>query len=60
MPATSEKLGEFLGESSPWTPGEKWVIKWQFGLLGNFNGALAKAISLADENNRLRSAGLDI
>jgi len=43
-------INDFL--SSPeWSSGEKWVISWQFGLLGDFQTALAKAIIQADEEN---------
>ena len=52
---THETIGQFL--SSPhWTESEKWVIMWQFNLLGDFQTALASAIKLADEDNleRLR------
>ena len=30
---------------------EKWVVKWQLGLLGDFQEALAVAITRADDNN---------
>lgn len=50
MPATMERILEFLN-SPDWTPSEKWVIKWQFGLLGDFSVALATAIKTADEEN---------
>ena len=45
-----EAIGRFLADPR-WTTGEKWIIKWQFGLLGDFNTALVKAITLADESN---------
>jgi len=45
-----KRTREFL--SSPdWTEAEKWVIKWQFRILGEFQAALANAIKLADEKN---------
>ena len=50
MPASMEEIGAILSSDS-WTDGEKFVVKWQFGLLGDFYAALAKAISLADEDN---------
>lgn len=50
-----ETISRFLG-SPDWTEAEKWVIKWQFRLLGDFRTALAKAITLADENNLNRLA----
>ena len=36
------------------TEPEKWVIKWQFGLLGDFQTALSAAIKSADETNLAR------
>ena len=55
MPANIRQIGEFL-ESPAWTPAEKWVIKWQYRLLGDFHTALFDAIKRADEENleRLR------
>lgn len=38
-------------ESPDWTLGEKWVVRWQFGLLGGFYAALADVISRADQEN---------
>jgi hypothetical protein len=55
MPATREKIGEFL-TSDLWTPSEKFVIKWQFRLLGDFHGALIDCIKRADERNMERLA----
>lgn len=43
-------IARFL-QSTEWTTAEKWVVKWQFRLLGDFETALANAIKLADENN---------
>jgi hypothetical protein len=43
-------IGVFLADPA-WTPAEKWVIKWQFRLLGHFETALAGAITRADEGN---------
>jgi len=37
--------------SNLWTPGEKAIVKWQFGLLGDFLDALFVAIARADEEN---------
>ncbi len=50
---TREKIGEFLG-SPDWNDSEKWVIEWQFGLLGDFETALKEAIIRADEDNLQR------
>lgn len=49
----TEQIGVFL-ESPDWTPAEKWVIRWQFRLLGDFNTALAEAITRADDDNLAR------
>jgi hypothetical protein len=46
-------VGQFL-ESSDWNDGEKWVIKWQFRLLGDFETALAEALCRADEDNLIK------
>ena len=35
---------------------ERWVVMWQFRILGDFGSALAKAITLADESNLNRLA----
>lgn len=42
--------------SPEWTEGEKWIVKFQFRLLGGFGTALANAICAADENNLDRLA----
>ena len=55
MPATREKIAEVL-ESPHWTLGEKMVVKWQFGLLGDFYAALFNAIKRADEDNLTKLA----
>ena len=34
-----------------WTEGEKFIVEWQFRLLGDFKTALIDAIKLADEGN---------
>jgi len=61
MPATHETIAEFLGPDSPWTDGVKSLIKWQFGLHGDFRTALWDAIKQADENNlRLLSLGFPL
>jgi hypothetical protein len=49
-------LAAILDEASPWTAGEKWVVKWQFRLLGDFGTALAEAICRADDTNLARIA----
>jgi hypothetical protein len=51
MPATYKKIGEFLKDDAPWDSGVKSLIKWQFGLHGDFNTALWNAIKTADETN---------
>jgi len=43
-------------ESPAFTEGEKWVVKWQFRLLGDFQTSLAEAISKADDDNLKRIA----
>lgn len=48
--ASSAILGQIL-QSDLWTPAEKWVVKWQFALLGDFQSALADCIICADEAN---------
>lgn len=55
MSATREIIGEFL-TSELWTPSEKFVIKWQFRLLGDFETALIDCIKRADEHNMERLA----
>ncbi|MDP9112435.1 MAG: hypothetical protein M3O20_02000 [Acidobacteriota bacterium] len=49
----TQTIGVFL-DSPDWTASEKWVIKWQYRLLGDFGTALANAIKQADEHNQLR------
>ncbi len=44
-------LGKFISEDAPWSEPVKWVIKWQFRLLGDFETALVGAIVRADESN---------
>ena len=53
MPATREQIGAALTNPAR-TPGEIFVIEWQFSLLGDFGTALVGAIKLADEGNLLR------
>lgn len=38
------------------TPGEKFIIEWQYGMLGGFKSALMDAISRADEGNLAKLA----
>ena len=45
-----EEIGAIL-TSEDWTDAEKFVVKWQFGLLGDFRTALIRAITLADDRN---------
>jgi hypothetical protein len=51
MPATIERIGEFLKDDAPWDSGVKSLIKWQFALHGDFRTALWNAIKTADESN---------
>ncbi len=51
MPATHAELGKFLNQDSAWSDSEKYVIMWQFQLLGDFQSALTQAIVRADEDN---------
>jgi len=44
------KISEMLA-SDEWTVAEKWIIKWQFGLLGDFRRELFNAIAQADDKN---------
>lgn len=50
MPSTHEKIGEILG-SPEFDESDKWVVKWQFRALGDFETALCEAIKRADEHN---------
>jgi len=50
MPATYEQIREAL-EKFEYDESAKWVIMWQFRLLGGFETALAEAIVKADEDN---------
>ena len=50
MPATHQQIGDFLN-SPDWTEGEKFIIKWQFGILGDFKSALIEACCRADDDN---------
>lgn len=56
MPATHEQIAASIGDGSPWDEGVKSLIKWQFGLHGDFRQALWRAISTADESNLDRLA----
>jgi len=56
MPATQEQIAKALGSSSPWSPGVKSLIKWRFGLHGDFYSALWNAIKVADQRNLGRIA----
>lgn len=53
MTDTRTIVGQFL-ESDQWTGAEKWVLRWQFGLLGDFQTALSEAIKRADDSNLAR------
>ena len=53
MPATMADIHRIL-ESPDWSRSEKWIVRWQFKLLGDFETALSQAISRADENNLAR------
>ncbi len=50
-----EAIGKFLEDVANGSC-EKWVVKWQFGLLGDFESALAGAIVRADDRNLERLA----
>lgn len=50
MPATIEQIYHTLGNQTL-DASDRWVIKWQFGILGGFGKALATAITTADETN---------
>jgi len=54
MPASREAIAVALGEGSPWSDGVKSLIKWQFGIAGDFKQALWRAIATADEGNLSR------
>jgi hypothetical protein len=45
-----EAIGKFLADDANGTC-EQWVVRWQLGLLGDFESALAGAIVRADEGN---------
>jgi hypothetical protein len=50
-----ETIGKFLMDSEN-SSAEKWVVKWQFRLLGDFETALAECITRADDRNLERLA----
>ena len=49
----TQTIARFL-ESDEWTYAEKFIIKWQFDLLGDFYKALTEAIKCADDDNLTR------
>jgi hypothetical protein len=51
----TKTIGEFL-ESPDWSESDKWVIKWQYRMLGGFETALKEAICHADYGNLTRLA----
>lgn len=53
MATSLNTIRQFLA-SPDWTESEKWVIKWQFQELGDFQTALAEAIKRADDDNLMR------
>ena len=53
MAAAIKELDAILA-SPRWTPAEKLVVQWQFGMLGDFETQLFKAIDTADESNQAR------
>jgi len=53
MAATRESIGEIL-TSSEFDDSDKWVVKWQFRALGEFETSLCEAIKRADEHNLAR------
>ena len=50
MSATPDQIHKYL-ESNEFDEGDKAVIKWQFGLHGDFYTALWEAIIRADDKN---------
>lgn len=50
MPTDHATIGRFL-RSDEWMEHEKFAIKWQYRLLGQFETALMEAIRQADEDN---------
>jgi hypothetical protein len=50
MATTHEKIGAAL-TSGAYTKEEQFIIRWQYGYLGDFETALMKAICAADETN---------
>lgn len=54
MPATMHEIGAVLNNRDDWTAAEKWAVKWQVGLLGGFDQALAGCLKQADEANLMR------
>jgi hypothetical protein len=50
MPATAEEIGAIL-RSPNFDESDKWVVKWQFRMLGSFETALSQAIKQADDDN---------
>lgn len=49
---TAEQIGTFLHPNNhDWSEPDKWVIKWQYRLLGDFETALAECITRADDHN---------
>lgn len=55
MPASREQIVAII-QSERFTKPEKFIVKWQFGMLGDFQSALIEAIKLADEGNLSRLA----
>lgn len=53
--AMVEKVREILA-SKQFTETEKFIVKWQFGMLGSFKAALVDVIKLADEDNLAKLA----
>lgn len=56
MPASYSEIQTIL-QSKDFDESDKWVVRWQFGLLdSDFEKPLAKAIVAADEDNQERLA----
>ena len=48
----TEQLHTFLDPNNhDWSLSDKWVIEWQYRLLGDFQTALAACIARADDEN---------
>lgn len=57
MAANMEQIAKIL-DSDAFDASDKWVVEWQYGFLGDFETALAVAITKADEMNLIRLANV--